>query len=157
MLIGEAPGETEDQTGRPFMGRAGQLLTQMLTSVGLDREQDTYITNVVKCRPPGNRVPTDEEKVTCRPYLLDQIRLIAPPLIVLVGATALKGVLDIQQPITRIRGQWLQTPFEGSRAMAIFHPAYLLRNPSPQQGTPKWFTWLDMQEIRRVYDALAEE
>lgn len=155
MFVGEGPGQTEDETGRPFVGRAGQLLTKIIESVGFVRGEDTYITNVVKCRPPGNRVPTDAEMAGCFGYLDQQIRLIRPALLVLVGATALRGVLGVQSPISKIRGQWLETPYEGTRAMAIFHPSYLLRNASGAEGTPKWLTWQDMQEIRRVYDQLS--
>ncbi len=154
MFIGEGPGQTEDETGLPFVGRAGQLLTQIIESVGLSREQDTYITNVVKCRPPGNRVPSEEEMRQCFPYLASQIQFIRPPLMVLVGGTALKGVLGISSPISKIRGRWLETPFGATRAMAIFHPSYLLRNASSEPGTPKWQTWQDIQEIKRVYDTL---
>ncbi len=154
MFIGEGPGQTEDETGLPFVGRAGQLLTKIIESVGFNREQDTYITNVVKCRPPGNRVPTDHEMATCFPYLRGQIQYIEPRIIVLVGATALKGVLGIKSPISKIRGQWLDTPFGCVRAMAIFHPSYLLRNASNEKGTPKWLTWQDMQQVKQAYDAL---
>ncbi len=154
MFIGEGPGQTEDETGLPFVGRAGQLLTKIVESTGLSREKDTYIANVVKCRPPGNRVPTDQEMAMCFPYLRAQIQYIAPQIIVLVGATALRGVLGIKSPITKIRGQWLETPFNGAKAMPIFHPSYLLRNPSSAEGTPKWLTWMDVQEIKRAYEAL---
>lgn len=154
MFIGEGPGQTEDETGIPFVGRAGQLLTKIIESAGFDREKDTYISNVVKCRPPGNRVPTDQEMATCFPYLRSQIYYIKPKILVLVGATALRGVLGVKAPITKIRGQWLDTPFDGAKAMPIFHPSYLLRNPSNEEGTPKWLTWMDIKEIRRAYDAL---
>ncbi len=154
IFIGEGPGQTEDETGLPFVGRAGKLLTQIIESVGLNRETDCYITNVVKCRPPGNRVPSDIEMATCFPYLEAQINFIRPQIIVLVGATALKGVLGMKSPITKIRGQWLDTPFHGAKAMPIFHPSYLLRNPSSEKGTPKWLTWMDIQEIKKAYDAL---
>lgn len=157
MFVGEGPGQTEDETGRPFVGRAGQLLTKIIESVGLVRGEDTYITNVVKCRPPGNRVPTDAEMAGCFGYLDAQIRLIQPAILVLVGSTALRGVLDLKTPISKIRGQWLETPYTGTRAMAIFHPSYLLRNASSAEGTPKWLTWQDMQEIRRVADQIASE
>jgi uracil-DNA glycosylase len=155
MFIGEGPGQNEDETGIPFVGRAGQLLTKIIESVGLSRKEDTYICNVVKCRPPGNRVPTDHEMATCFPYLRAQIHFIQPKIIVLVGATALRGVLGVQSPISKIRGKWLDTPFGDTKAMAIFHPSYLLRNPSGEQGTPKWLTWQDVQEIKRAYDALS--
>lgn len=154
MFIGEGPGQQEDETGVPFVGRAGQLLTKIIESAGFDRQHDTYICNVVKCRPPGNRAPTEVEMASCFPYLKAQIELIQPKVIVLVGATALKGVLGLKTPISKIRGQWMDTSYAGAKAMAIFHPSYLLRNPSPAEGTPKWLTWLDIQEIKRAVDAL---
>jgi uracil-DNA glycosylase len=154
MFVGEGPGQNEDETGIPFVGRAGQLLTKIIESVGIDRETDTYITNVVKCRPPGNRTPTEAEMATCFPYLRSQIACIQPKILVLVGATALKGVLGNKTPITKVRGQWLETPFEGTRAITIFHPSYLLRNHSSDPGTPKWLTWQDMKAIKAAYDAL---
>lgn len=152
MFIGEGPGQNEDETGIPFVGRAGQLLTKIIESVGFDRQRDTYIANVVKCRPPGNRVPTDPEMAECWPYLQQQIDLIRPELIVLVGATALRGVLKIPTPISKIRGKWLDTPFYGAKAMAIFHPSYLLRNASSEPNTPKWLTWQDMKLIREHWE-----
>jgi len=157
MFVGEGPGQTEDETGRPFVGRAGKLLTQMIEAVGLVRGEDTYITNVVKCRPPGNRVPTDAEMTGCFGYLDTQIRLIQPAILVLVGSTALRGVLGLKTPISKIRGQWLETPYASTRAMAVFHPSYLLRNASHAEGTPRWLTTQDMQEIRRAADPLSSE
>ena len=155
MIIGEGPGQNEDEQGIPFVGRAGQLLTQIIESVGFSRQQDTYICNIVKCRPPQNRVPTPEEAAACRPYLLSQIHFVQPKIILLAGATAVKGVLGVQTPITKIRGQWLDTSFDGAKAMAIFHPSYLLRNQSKTEGSPKWLMWHDIQEIRRAYEALS--
>lgn len=152
LLIGEAPGAQEDVQGRPFVGRAGQLLDQMLESVGLDSERDAYICNVIKCRPPDNRRPTPAEIAACRPFLLRQIVLVNPPLILLVGATALEGVLGIKGGITRLRGQWRQGEgegLEGRLLMPIFHPSYLLRNASREQGSPKWHTWQDLKEVKR--------
>lgn len=152
LLIGEAPGAQEDAQGRPFVGRAGQLLDRMLESVGLDSEQDAYICNVIKCRPPDNRRPTAAEIAACRPFLLRQIALVDPRLILLVGATALEGVLGIKGGITRLRGQWRAGEGEGLGGrllMPILHPSYLLRNPSREQGSPKWHTWQDLKEVRR--------
>lgn len=155
MLIGEGPGQREDETGIPFVGKAGQLLTQILASVNIDRQKDIYICNVVKCRPPENRAPFPEEMAACFDYLRAQIHFVRPKMILLAGATALKGVLGIQQGITKIRGQWLDTSFPGNpKAMPIFHPSYLLRNASRNPGSPKWLTWQDMQEVRRALDAL---
>lgn len=152
MLIGEGPGQQEDLTGLPFVGPAGQLLDKILASVRLDPETDVFLANVVKCRPPGNRVPTPEEMAACRPYLLEQVRLNAPKMILLVGGTAARGVLGDVPGITKIRGQWFE--WEGKPVMPIFHPSYLLRNPSREKGGPKWLMWQDIQEARRKLDAL---
>ena len=157
MVIGEGPGAQEDATGQPFVGRAGQLLDQMLASVAIDSNRDAFIANVVKCRPPDNRKPTPAEMAACRPWLERQIQLVDPAVILLAGATALEGVLGIRGGITRLRGQWHSHDTEalrGRRLMAIFHPSYLLRNPSREQGSPKWLTWQDLQEARRQLDAL---
>ncbi len=153
MLIGEGPGQQEDETGVPFVGRAGQLLTQILSSVGIDRKKDIYICNTVKCRPPENRKPLPEEMVACYPYLEGQIYWVQPKLILLCGGTAVEDVLKIKTGITKIRGQWFDTPY-GVKAMPIFHPSYLLRNPSKEKGSPKWLMWQDIQEVRRQLDAL---
>lgn len=150
LVIGEGPGQQEDETGIPFVGRAGQLLTSMLQSVGLDRQKDVYIANVVKCRPPQNRKPLPDEMQTCHRYLAAQIRLVNPQLLVLAGATALEGVLGQKQPITKVRGQWLD--YQGIPAMPIFHPSYLLRNPSREPQSPKWLTWQDLKAIKARLD-----
>ena len=155
LLIGEAPGAQEDAQGRPFVGRAGQLLDRMLESVGLDSERDAYICNVIKCRPPDNRRPTAAEVAACRPFLLRQITLVNPRLILLVGATALEGVLGIKGGITRLRGQWRvgEGPgLEGRALMPILHPSYLLRNPSREEGSPKWQTWQDLKQVKHRLD-----
>jgi len=154
MVIGEGPGQQEDDTGRPFVGRAGQLLDRILASVGLDSERDAYICNVVKCRPPANRRPTPAEMAACRPWLDAQINLVNPPLIVLAGATAVEGVLGIRGGISRLRGQW--QPLDGRWCLPVFHPSYLLRNPSRQEGSPKWLTWQDMQDVKRRLQQLEE-
>ena len=106
MLIGEGPGAQEDSTGLPFVGRSGQLLDQLLAAAGIDSNRDAYVANVVKCRPPGNRKPTAAEMAACRPWLNHQIALVNPAVILLVGATALEGVLGIRGGITNLRGQW---------------------------------------------------
>jgi uracil-DNA glycosylase family 4 len=152
MIVGEGPGQTEDETGRPFVGRSGELLDRILASVKLTREQDVFICNVVKCRPPENRTPTTDEAEACKGYLLEQIRLIDPKIILLTGATALKGLLGIKQGITKVRGQWVER--EGRFYMPIFHPAYLLRNPSREQGAPKWLMWQDIQAVRAKLDEI---
>ncbi|MCS6959089.1 MAG: uracil-DNA glycosylase [Pseudanabaenaceae cyanobacterium SKYGB_i_bin29] len=152
MIIGEGPGQHEDEQGLPFVGKAGQLLDKILASVNLDPDRDVYICNVVKCRPPGNRVPTDEEIESCKPYLLEQIRLVNPKIILLTGATAVRAITGDKQGITKIRGQWSQ--WEGRWVMPIFHPAYLLRNPSREQGSPKWLMWQDIQAVKRKLQEL---
>ena len=146
MIIGEAPGQNEDETGLPFVGKAGQLLEKILASVKLDTQQDVYICNIVKCRPPSNRVPAPNEIAACKPYLLEQIRLVDPKIILLTGATAVKGLTGNKTGITKIRGTWIE--WEGRLCMPILHPAYLLRNPSREQGAPKWLMWQDIQVVR---------
>ncbi len=152
MLIGEAPGQNEDETGLPFVGKAGQLLEKILASVNLDTEKDVYISNINKCRPEDNRVPTTEEIAACKPYLLEQIRLVDPKIILLTGATAVKGVTGDKRAITKIRGQWLE--WFGRLCMPIFHPSYLLRNQSREPGSPKWLTWQDIQAVRDKFDEI---
>ena len=152
MLIGEGPGEQEDLSGLPFVGRAGQLLTQILSSVNIDREKDIYIANIVKCRPPENRTPQAEETEACFPYIEAQIKLINPKIILLAGAPATKVVLKNEEPISKIRGQWFKLPGTDINVMPIFHPSYLLRNASKDAGSPKWLTWQDMKEVRGALD-----
>jgi uracil-DNA glycosylase len=154
-IIGEGPGQNEDETGLPFVGKAGQLLDKILQSVDLDPEQDVYICNVVKCRPPNNRVPEDIEMAACKPYLLEQIRLINPKIILLTGATAVKAVTGDKRGITKIRGEWSE--WEGRLIMPILHPAYLLRNASRAQGSPKWLMWQDIQTVKAKYLELKAE
>jgi len=149
LIIGEAPGEQEDLSGLPFVGRSGQLLDKILESVGFDTNKDIYVCNTVKCRPPNNRVPTEIETTTCKPYLLEQIRLIDPKIILLTGATSLKSILGVKLGITKVRGQWYE--WEGRLVMPIFHPSYLLRNQSREQGSPKWLTWQDVKTIKAKY------
>jgi len=152
MIVGEAPGQNEDETGLPFVGKAGQLLEKILASVKLDTEHDVYIVNILKCRPPNNRVPTTEEIKACIPYLLEQIRLVDPKIILFTGATAVKGLTGDKRGITKIRGTWLE--WEGRVCMPILHPAYLLRNPSKEQGSPKWLMWQDIQAVRAKLDEI---
>lgn len=153
MIIGEGPGQHEDEQGLPFVGRSGQLLEKILAAVRLNTEEDVYICNIVKCRPPGNRNPTTAEINACRPYILEQIRLVDPKIILLTGATAVKGIIPSEKRgITKIRGQWLE--WEGRYCMPILHPAYLLRNPSREPGKPKWLMWQDIQTVRTKLDEL---
>lgn len=151
-IIGEAPGQNEDETGLPFVGRAGQLLDKILASVNLDTERDVYICNIIKCRPPNNRLPASDEIAACKPYLLEQIRLVDPKIILLTGATAMKGLIGEKRGITKIRGTWIE--WEGRLCMPILHPAYLLRNPSRERGGPKWLMWQDMQAVRAKLDEI---
>jgi DNA polymerase len=146
LIIGEGPGQQEDEQGKPFVGKSGQLLDRILASVELDPARDVYICNIVKCRPPGNRVPTPTEVAACKGYLLEQIRLVNPQIILLTGATAVKGILGLKEGITKIRGQWFA--WENRLCMPIFHPAYLLRNQSREKGGPKWLMWQDIQAVK---------
>lgn len=153
MLIGEAPGYWEDIKGKPFVGKAGQLLDKIFASVGLSREKDVYICNTIKCRPPENRNPLPEEKKACENFLLSQIEILKPQIILVCGNIALNTLLPNERGITRARGKWFDGP-NGSKMMPIFHPSYLLRNDSRQKGSPKWLMWQDIQEIKKEYDKL---
>lgn len=153
MLIGEAPGYYEDMQGEPFVGKAGQLLDRIFASVGLSRQKDVYICNTLKCRPPNNRDPLPEEKEACRPFLDAQIEILKPRIILLCGKVALSSMLNTTTGITKLRGKWFDGPFD-SKMMPIFHPSYLLRNVSHEQGSPKWLMWQDIKEVKRAYDAL---
>jgi DNA polymerase len=139
MFIGEAPGADEDTQGEPFVGRAGQLLTKIIQAMGCRRE-DVYISNVLKCRPPQNRTPLPDEVTNCLPYLLSQIELIQPKVIVALGATAVRALLDVQLGITKMRGHWYT--FRNIPIMPTFHPAYLLRNPAAKREV-----WEDMKAV----------
>ncbi len=147
MLIGEAPGADEDATGTPFVGRAGKLLTKLMEETGLSRENDIYITNTVKCRPPENRVPSDEEKKLCENFLLKQIEIVKPKVIVLCGATSAKSFLGGKIKITRIRGKWYKL-FGNIDATVILHPSFLLRKHSEEEGSERWLTKQDLLKIK---------
>ena len=155
VIIGEGPGQMEDETGVPFVGKSGQLLEKILQSVRFDLDRDVYICNVVRCRPPENRTPTREEIAACRPYLLEQLRLVDPKIILLTGATAVKAITGNKQGITKIRGQWMD--WDERLCMPIFHPAYLLRNQSREKGSPTWLMWQDIQAVRSKYDELRSD
>lgn len=142
MFVGEAPGHDEDVQGEPFVGKAGQLLTKIIEAMGFKRS-DVYIGNVNKCRPPENRAPLPDEMDTCRPFLLRQIDIIQPKIICLLGATAVRGLLQSKEGITKIRGQFLR--WRGILVMPTFHPAYLLRNPAEKRTV-----WEDVQKVRDV-------
>lgn len=143
MFIGEGPGADEDAQGRPFVGRAGELLTRMITAMGFDRTSEVYIANVVKCRPPGNRTPLPEEAEACIGFLKRQIRLVSPKVIVTLGATPLLYLFQLRG-ITKLRGNWLD--WEGIKVMPTYHPAYLLRDPRK-----KFDVWDDLQLVMKEF------
>ena len=151
MLIGEAPGADEDSLGLPFVGRSGRLLSALLKEAELDEDQDLYICNVIKCRPPNNRKPTLEEIRQCRPWLEEQLELVNPSLVLMAGATALKALLGIKSGISKLRGQWHEQ--EGRAFMPVFHPSYLLRFQSREAGSPQALTLQDLQEAKRRLSA----
>jgi len=151
MFVGEAPGGDEDRIGRPFVGRAGQLLDRMLAAIALDRTQ-VYIANVVPWRPPGNRTPTPQETAVCLPFIRRQIALSAPRLLVCLGGSATQTLLGVKEGITRARGVWRE--YEGDDgatipALPMFHPAYLLRTPAAKRQA-----WADLRKLRQAIDAL---
>ncbi len=157
MIIGEAPGTEEDRQGKPFVGRSGQLLDQMLQAIDLDPENDVFITNAVFRLPPGDggkplRKPTSDEIQFYKPFLLEIIRLVDPKIMLLTGNVATEALLD-RTGITRLRGEWFR--WQDRWTMPIFHPAYLLRNPSRAADQPKALTWRDLREVRRKLDTLA--
>ncbi len=158
MMIGEGPGQEEDRTGKPFVGQAGQLLEQILGAVGMNRA-DIYIANVVKCRPPQNRNPEPEEIASCDHWLLEQIKLIRPQILVTLGNVPTQWALETSQGITKTRGQWtefkkLSTPIP---LLPMFHPAYLLRNAVRTVGGPKWLTWQDIKAVKAALEALPDK
>ena len=141
MFIGEAPGADEDEKGEPFVGRAGQLLTNMIKAMGLSREE-VYIANIIKCRPPGNRTPERDECETCSPFLMRQIETVAPKAIVALGAVAAKTLLAINAPMSELRGRWYD--FRGTKLAVTYHPAFLLRDPRQKKET-----WKDLQMVMK--------
>jgi DNA polymerase len=146
IVVGEAPGAEEDRQGLPFVGPAGEMLTKMLAGIGLDRERDVFILNVLKCRPPDNRPPAPDEVAACRPYLKEQIEHLkgarpAPPLLLALGNHAVRALLATERGITSLRGRFTQTP-EGWRVMPTFHPAYLLRTPERKRDV-----WEDLKLV----------
>ena len=147
MCIGEGPGADEDKQGYPFVGRAGRLLNDILKAIDFERD-DVFIGNIVKCRPPGNRTPLPSEMDTCSPYLLKQIDLIKPKLILCLGLTAAQGLLNKKDSLTSMRGKVFE--FKGAKVMITYHPAALLRNPQWKKGC-----WEDVQKFRKLYDELS--
>jgi uracil-DNA glycosylase family 4 len=158
-IVGEAPGTEENKQGKPFVGRSGKLLDQILESVDLDPQEDVFVTNAVFRMPPGTggkplRKPTPDEILYYKPYLMEIIRLIDPPIMLLSGNAATESILG-ETGITRLRGEWF--PWHGRWVMPIFHPAYLLRNPSKRPGSPKALTWQDIKEVRRKLDEITDD
>jgi len=143
VFVGEGPGADEDAQGEPFVGRAGQLLTEIITKGMRLRREDVYIANVIKCRPPGNRNPEPDEVASCEPFLLRQIELIGPEVIVALGKFAAQTLLRSKVPITQLRGRWYD--YHGIKLMPTFHPAYLLRNPGDKR-----VVWADIQKVMKV-------
>jgi uracil-DNA glycosylase len=143
MFVGEAPGADEDERGEPFVGRAGQLLTDIIERGMRMRRADVYICNVIKCRPPGNRNPEGDEVAACEPFLNRQIALVGPKVIVGLGTFAVQALLKVKTPISKLRGTWHET--RGIRMMPTFHPAYLLRNPADKR-----LVWADIQEVMKA-------
>jgi uracil-DNA glycosylase len=158
MFIGEAPGADEDQQGEPFVGRAGQLLTKIIRAMGFARE-DVYIANILKCRPDmpagsfGNRAPTPTEMQTCRPYLVEQINIIQPKILVALGAVAVEGLLGTRAAMRELRGHWHS--YNGTPLMITYHPAYLLRNQSPSEKRKVWEDML--QVLERLEKPISEK
>lgn len=148
VMIGEAPGADEDAQGEPFVGRAGKLLNKILEAIDLKREE-VYICNILKCRPPGNRNPMPEEINTCLPYLKKQLDLIKPKIILILGKVAADTLLNLRQPLNKMRGEILN--YNGIKTMVTFHPAALLRNPNWKRPA-----WEDMQKFKKVYEEIKE-
>ena len=156
MIVGEAPGPRENEIGKPFVGRSGKLLDQILQAADFDPEQDVFISNSVFRMPPGDggktfRKPNNDEIAAYKPYLLEIIRLVDPKIMLLTGNVPTQSMLGLTG-ITKLRGQWHD--WNGRAVMPIFHPAYLLRNPNRKPGGPKSLTWQDIREVRRKYDEL---
>ncbi len=143
VFVGEAPGRDEDRQGEPFVGRAGQLLTEIITKGMRLQREDVYICNVIKCRPPDNRNPEPDEVATCEPFLIRQLELIGPEVVVALGKFAAQTLLRSKVPITQLRGRWYD--YRGMRLMPTFHPAYLLRNPADKR-----LVWEDIQKVMDV-------
>lgn len=149
MVIGEGPGEEEDKQGLPFVGKSGQLLDKILAAGGFSRQENVYIANIVKCRPPDNREPMPEERAACLPFLLLQIEIIRPSIIILLGATALKGLIDPNGKITQVRGKWME--WNHIHVMPTYHPSALLRNPELKKDT-----WEDIKLVVQKYQQVVD-
>ena len=145
LIIGEAPGAQEDLEGKPYVGKSGELLNKLLIKAGIDYKEDVYFCNVIKCRPPNNRKPTTREINIHKPWLLQQINLVDPKIILLTGSTAMRAILGVKDPISYLRGQWIKK--DGREIMIIFHPSYLLRFPSKEINKPYYLTLKDLENV----------
>ncbi len=152
LIIGEAPGAQEDLEGEPYVGKSGKLLNELLKQAGIDYHEDVYFCNVIKCRPPNNRKPTNKEILIHKPWLLQQIKLIDPKFIILTGSTAMRTILEVNNSISNLRGKWLQK--DGREIMTIFHPSYLLRFPSKDNQKPYGLTLKDLKNVSSKLYAL---
>ena len=152
LIIGEAPGAKEDLEGKPYVGNSGKLLNELLGKAGIDYLEDIYFCNVIKCRPPNNRKPTSKEINFHKPWLLQQIKLVDPRIIILTGSTAMKTILEVKDPISNLRGKWIKK--DGRDIMTIFHPSYLLRFPSRAINKPYELTLKDLKNVSSKLYAL---
>ena len=154
VIVGEGPGQEEDESGRPFVGKAGRLLTDILEKGGNIRRDSLYITNMVKCRPPNNRNPNTKEVEACRDFLEAQLLLLHPDIVVTLGNVPTQPLLNTKQGITTLRGKWIN--WRGIKLFPMFHPSYLLRNESKAPGSPKDLTWQDVRDLKAKIDELKD-
>ena len=152
LIIGEAPGAQEDLEGKPYVGKSGKLLNELLIKAEIDYKADVYFCNVIKCRPPNNRKPTSREISIHKPWLLQQIKLVDPKIIILTGSTAMKAILEVKDPISNLRGKWIKK--DEREIMVIFHPSYLLRFPSKEINNPYHLTLKDLENVSSKLYAL---
>lgn len=152
VIVGEGPGQEEDESGRPFVGKAGRLLTDILEKGGNIRRDSLYITNTVKCRPPDNRNPNVKEIESCRDFLEAQLLLLHPDIVVTLGNVPTQALLNTKQGITNLRGKWID--WRGIKLFPMFHPSYLLRNESKAVGSPRYLTWQDVRDLKAKIDEL---
>ena len=152
LIIGEAPGAQEDLEGKPYVGKSGNLLNELLKKARIDYEEDVYFCNVIKCRPPNNRKPTTREIKIHKPLLLQQIKLVDPKFIVLTGSTAMRAILEVKDPISNLRGKWIKK--NRREIMVIFHPSYLMRFPSKEINKPYHLTLKDLENVSSKLYAL---
>ena len=151
LIVGEAPGSQEDILGKPFVGKSGKLLNNLLEKSGIDINNDIYFCNVIKCRPPNNRKPTNKEVFIHKPWLLQQIKLVDPKIVILTGSTAMKAILGTNKPISKVRGDLIKK--NGIEHITIFHPSYLMRFSSKESQNPYGVTLKDLQNVRdRLYN-----